>query len=248
MNEKVSRQKALSSYSKIAPSDEHWRENAAGQMERINEKGEVVEVGKKKPPRTRNDGSIRTHGGRVGRPANVDKETHHWVKDGTGRNVWVPKGTNPDNLPAVIYPFSQITCDHILREITEGKSVNTIGTMEGIPPVHIIYRWLREYPEFRAQMEIAKKDRAQFRADKVMAIADQEIIHEDQVPGQRLRKDILQWGAEMDDRASFGKQTKVLNDAGPAVFIIHTGVPDPKSIEVKAEPAQIQVESQVNNG
>lgn len=213
---------------------EIWRESADGVMERLNEKGEVVERAKKRPIIGK-DGTIHKSARKRGRPARTDLETHHFVLDGKGRKLWVPKGTNPDHLPGVIFPFSQVTCDHIMRHISEGLTLKSICAMEGIPPLHVVFRWLREYPEFKAQMSEAKKMRAEFRADRVMEIADQGAIAESDVPGERLRKDILQWGAEMDNRTEFGKQTKVVGDASqPIVFQINTGVPEAPAIEVKS--------------
>jgi len=218
---------------------EKWRDRGDGVLECINEKGEVIAVQKQRPktPAQIVDGVVIQKGSNPGkgRRREEDKNSHHFVLDGRGRKLWVPKGTDPDSLPRLIYPFAQVTCDHVCEMISEGMTISEIGKIEGMPPIQILYKWQREYPEFAEQLVFAKKQRAERRADKLMAIADQKTISEARVPGERLKKDIYQWGAEMDDRATYGKQTKVVGDATqPVVFQVTTGVPDPV-IDVASE-------------
>lgn len=198
-----------------------WRERGDGVLECVNERGEIIAVQKRKD--SDDPAAVKRRQAALVR----NKETHHYVMDSYGRALWVPKGTNPDDLPRLIYPFSQITCDHICRFVSEGKTLTDIGKMLGLPPTHVIAKWAREVPEFKAQLVEAKKLRAEFRADQVVAIANQK-ISEKRAPGERLRADVLKWAAEMDDRATFGKQTKVVGDASqPIAFTVVTGVPEP---------------------
>lgn len=203
-----------------------WTDRGDGVLVLKNERGEVIETQK-------------TKGGKARVLSNKRNEPYHYVLDGRGKKVWVPKGTNPDHLPREVYPYSEVTADHILRHVTEGKTLTQVAKIEGIPPIHILYKWLREYPEFKSQLNEAKKSRAEWRADQVMAIADEEDIDEDAVPGKRLRKDILQWGAEMDDRATFGKQQKIVGDASqPIAFTVVTGVPEPAESLTEPGPGE----------
>jgi hypothetical protein len=204
---------------------ERWVDRGDGVLELRNENGEVIATQKTKTPK---EGPIHRSGRPPGRPVVTEPETHHFVLDDRGRKVWVPKGTNPDTLPRTIWPFSEVTADNILQKITEGATLEKIGLMEGFPPVATIYRWMREQPAFKREMAEAKKMRAEWRADQAMKIADNEVIRESEVPGQRLRADLYKWGAEMDDRATFGKQTTVKGDSSnPIVFKVMTGVPAP---------------------
>lgn len=156
--------------------------------------------------------------------------------DKKGRRVWVPKGTDMDEAE---YPPSEQTWKYVCQLIADGKTLAKIGEMPEMPPARVLVYWMHGDEEqallFRKMYDAAKRCRAETQADKVRAIADQETIEEKDVPGERLRKDILQWGAEMDDRETFGKQTKVLGNSGPTVILINTGVPEPQEIEVKSE-------------
>jgi hypothetical protein len=209
-------------------------------MEGIDpETSEVVEVEKRKEM-VRNGVKVKASSPGRGRRKKEDKNTHHYVIDGTGKKLWVPKGTNPDHLPVTIYPYSQTTCDHILQLVTEGKTIQEIGLTEGLPPAHIIHKWLRLHPEFKAGMKQAKEARAEFFADKVIEIANQGTVHHKDVPFEKLKADIYKWGASVGDAEQYGSRTKVVGDPNaPVAFTIVTGVPEP-------DPAPREVESEVN--
>lgn len=201
---------------------EKWERGPDGLMKLIDtETGEVLAEEKKKPGRR---AAFRGTSRGPGRPAKKVQETHHYIRGPNGNKLWVPKGTNPDDIPRTIYPYNETTRDQILLHVTQGMSLAKIGDMEDLPPVHVIWKWLREHPEFRAMMEEAKKARAEFYADRVIAIAEQEHVHPDDVPMERLRKDVFQWGAEVNDPATYGKRTKIVAEAAPAALLVDTGI------------------------
>lgn len=194
---------------------ERWVDRGDGVLHCVNDQGEIIAV-QKCGPQTRNRKTL-------------EKASHHFILDGNGRKIWVPRGTDPDSLPRKIYPQSQVTWDHVCQLVMEGKTLTAIGKLEEFPPAYILWNWMAKSEDFRSQYEEAKRARAEYRADQAMSIADEEEIREKDAPGQRLRADIFKWGAEMDDRAKYGKQTKVVGDAGqPVVFQVTTGVPEAK--------------------
>jgi hypothetical protein len=208
------------------------RVNDQGFVECIDtDTGEVLWVEKKKKP---SPGKIEKGSSPgPGRPTKESLETHHYVMDGTGQKLWVPKGTNPDHLPKTIYPYSKITADHVCQLITEGNTIRGIGKMEGMPPAHVINKWVRKYPEFKREMREAVEARATHYADTVMEVAEttsKETIMED-----RLKTELYKWRAEVDDPDSYGKKTKVTgNVGGPMVIIIDTGIntrEEPKEVD-----------------
>src|SRR6185312_14622966 len=105
---------------------ERWVDRGDGVLHLIDEQGSVLMV--QKPPK---GGTRKVQ----------DKRTHHFAIDGNGRKIWVPKGTNPDDLPRKAYPQSEVTWQHVCRLITEGKTIAAIGRMEEFPPVDVLWRW-----------------------------------------------------------------------------------------------------------
>lgn len=199
-----------------APAREKWVDRGDGVLHLLDASGSVIAI--QKPPKS---GVRRVQ----------DKRTHTFMLDKDGRRVWVPKGTDLDETP---YPPHEKTWEFVCQMIAEGKTLTAIGAMPEMPPERILRKWKEVNPDFKALYVAAKKDRAEYRSDKVMEIAEQGPIAETDVPGERLRKDVLQWGAEMDDREAFGKQVKQLGDGSKAhIFIINTGVPE--AVEVKVE-------------
>lgn len=210
--------------------------NEAGFIEGIDpETGDVLWTEKRKTV-VKNGKIVKASSPGRGRRKKEDKETHHFVKDGRGELLWVPKGTNPDHLPKVAWPYNQTTCNHICQLLTEGKTLKEIGATQGFPPTGVIYGWARKYPEFRAEIKKAKEARAEWYADQVMEIAFKDIDPRE-VNVERLRADILKWGAEVGNPDEYGKKTKISGDANaPIQFIVDTGVR-------RAEDEPIEVES-----
>ncbi len=156
----------------------------------------------------------------------------HYVLDGNGRQVMVPKGTNPDDLPRVAWPFSQVTCDHILNLVSEGHLISKIGLMQGLPNYNVIKNWLREYPEFREKMKIAREIRAETFHDKILEMADG--VKESDSKASRVKLDAWKWAAGVGSPDQYGNQTKVVGGAAIQI-IIETGVPRGEPVDVPSE-------------
>lgn len=130
--------------------------------------------------------------------------------------------------------------------MTEGKTIAEIGFMQGLPPAHVIHKWVRQHPEFKAELKQAKEGRAEYYADKVMAIGDKHIDPRE-ANVERLKMDIFKWGAEVGNPHEFGKATKLTGDPNaPLSFIIDTGVrragegiEEKETIEVESEEADV---------
>lgn len=178
-----------------------------------------------------------------GRRTKSDSETHHYVIDGRGEKLWVPIGTNPDNLPRVVYPYSQVTVNNILEKITEGETIRSIGRMEGLPTANVIHQWLREHKDFQAQMREARKARAEHFHDMVFETAKQakkKTIQED-----RLKVEAFKWGAQVGDPDAYGNKTKVSGDPdAPIAFVIDTGIRRGGDLGATQDPPAIETQGQ----
>lgn len=201
-----------------------WRRTATGELEGVDPStGAVVEVQKSK--KRAKAGARKVAGGPgAGRPSKNDKtQTHHWIVGPNGSQLWVPKGTNPDELPQKIWPFAQVTADAICTLVTSGKTITKIGAMQGFPTADVIWKWKREHPEFAAALKEARIARAEYFHDKAIDAA--EMADKDEVQVARLQVEAYKWGAEVGDRESFGKSTKLTGDANnPVTFLVDTGI------------------------
>jgi hypothetical protein len=216
---------------------EVWRTGSDGLLECVDsDTGEVLY--KQTTKDEIKPGSLRKGGTGRGRRSK-DGLTHHVVLDGRGRKLVVPIGTNPDDLPRCIYPYSQITCDHILAKVSEGATLTEIGLMDGFPPASIIGKWVREHPEFKAQMKLARAARAEYYADQVIEVAKK--VKEGTAKSSRVKMDAYTWAAEMNDRQTYGKQTKVVGDPDqPLSILVETGIhrDEPASIPTTSKPVE----------
>lgn len=213
------------------------RENADGLIEWVNPStGQVVMIEKTKLKGK--DGrrlKQRTRKQRLTRAENAKRKTHK-VFDGNGNLVEVPLGTDPSTLPREIWPYNQVTAQLVLAKIMEGMSLAKIGKLEGFPPAHTLWYWTREYDEFKSEYLEAKKARAEWAHDQVLAQA--EVVDESNYQSARTKIDAYKWVAKVNDRHTFGDTTKLVGDAAnPIAILVDTGItrPGDEEREVKAE-------------
>lgn len=146
----------------------------------------------------------------------------------TGELVWRQKRKMYDRAGKRIASFYDIYSPELfarmMEHVMKGKTISQICKFKGYPQAFNFYKWLERNEDLRLQYNHAKKCRADALHDKALAIADKD-IGKDEAPGERLKADILMWGAEVNNPDIYGKRTKVTGDANaPIAFIIDTGI------------------------
>lgn len=116
--------------------------------------------------------------------------------------------------------FTQETADAICERIADGESLRSICQSEGMPNRMTVFRWLND-PEraaFRDQYARAREEQAEFYAESIIEIADEESVTvkvgEDEevsvvldataVARNRLRIDARKWYASKVAPKKFG--------------------------------------------
>jgi len=62
--------------------------------------------------------------------------------------------------------------DRICDQLSDGMSLRSVCLQEGMPSKVTVFKWLRKYPEFLKQYEVAKEESADSHADYILDIAD----------------------------------------------------------------------------
>jgi len=233
---------------------QEWREATDGTLELVDlTTGQVLERQKRNPKSLPSSKTIAAGGRGRGRPRKDEHATHVWVQNANGELFWVPKGTNPENLPARVpaIPYNQVTADLICEQIIEGKTLLDISKIPGFPTYPVIFTWAKKHPEFKAALEEAEKFSARFYRDKAIQTAD-TVQDERDVARARLVVDVSKWAAKVADADKFGDKVKHSGDPDqPIGFIIGTGIQrdeEEKPIEVKAEAKPALPAAQASGG
>ncbi len=154
------------------------------------------------------------------------KGNFHRVKTSEGKMALVAVGTNPDDLPRVLYPESDVTKNNILDLIMKGETLSSIGTKEGFPPTSTINQWLRKNEgdnHFKKDMAVARRFRAEAFHDKIIETA--ENVTEDEIGSAKVKLDAYKWAAGVNDPDTFGNRTKVVGDPNsPIAIVVDTGI------------------------
>lgn len=72
--------------------------------------------------------------------------------------------------------YSKALSTRICARLAIGHSMRKISQDDKYPSMETMFRWLRIYPEFRDQYEIAKQESADSYADEIVDIADEEAL------------------------------------------------------------------------
>lgn len=68
--------------------------------------------------------------------------------------------------------------DYICFELAQGKSLRTVCLSDNVPSGVTIFTWLKKYPEFLKQYELAKQEAADAMAEDVLFISDTPVMGE----------------------------------------------------------------------
>jgi hypothetical protein len=105
--------------------------------------------------------------------------------------------------------YSPKMIDKICNYIIEGKSVNAICRMRGMPNRTTIGKWLEKYPEFSDRYIRAKQIQTYFNADELMDMAkDCDGNSSSAVQKAKLLVDTQKWISSRMLPKIYGEQTK----------------------------------------
>lgn len=165
-------------------------------------------------------------------------KVNHMVTMPNGKPALMPKGFNPDTMPRTVWPYSKVIAAQICQKLTEGNSLTKIGAMTGFPPTYIIYYWARQHKEFKLDMSVARKDRAEYYADQALDIA-LSTEEKDDVPAAKLQVDTLKWAAQAGSPDDFAGKPQG-NVDGPTTVVIVTGVPRIEDTPITVETERVE--------
>ncbi|WP_025899059.1 hypothetical protein [Sneathiella glossodoripedis] len=124
--------------------------------------------------------------------------------------------------------YSERLAEKICDEIAEGKSLRQICRKKDMPGLTTIRRWLRDKEEFRLQYTRAREDQADYYADEIIEIADDENKRADD---KRLMIDARKWAASKLKPKKYGDKLELAgHDGGPLIPEINVtiGTSEPK--------------------
>jgi hypothetical protein len=102
-----------------------------------------------------------------------------------------------------------------------------------MPAYGTIISWVKKHEAFKEKIQNAKVARA-LHFEEQAIIAAESAQDKDEVPAARLRMDAYQWGAEVNDPATYGKKTTISGDASrPLQIVVVSAIPMSESEEKK---------------
>lgn len=153
------------------------------------------------------------------------------VEDGRVNKITLPSGktayierTLGENPRITRYVYSELQAAAICTLLADGHTMRDIARKPGFPPIMVIRRWRIEHPEFEEQIQLAKKDRAEYFQEKVLDSV-KDISDKDDAAVARVQVDAYKWAASVDDPDVFGTKTKISGDpSAPLTLLVDTGI------------------------
>lgn len=124
------------------------------------------------------------------------------------------------------YKFNFDTALMICQRIREGSTLKQIGDDPTLPSLTVIHYWRRNNPTFDEEIKLARKDRAEYYADKVIEIAE-EVVDKDDVPVAKFKADQYKWAAEKGDPSSYGNKIEHTGSNTAPALVVVTGIHRP---------------------
>lgn len=130
--------------------------------------------------------------------------------------------------------YSAVYKDLIANHIAEGKTLSAISKLPGMPSTSIIAQWRAKHPELEDAIRAARKQQADFYADKIADQVDEtRELSKDEIPAEKLYYEKLKWLAEKADPDQYGNRTKISGDAdAPLTLVVDTGIRRDKPKEI----------------
>jgi hypothetical protein len=97
--------------------------------------------------------------------------------------------------------ISKMICEHVATGEGLKSALKKIGTLA--PSVNAVWKWIEEYPEFRASYDRALQMQANMHADRIVELAEEALTTPSKAAAIRVATDIYKWNAEMRDPAKY---------------------------------------------
>jgi len=130
------------------------------------------------------------------------------------------------------YRYSLEIGDAICSLIREGHTLTKIAAMDGLPSLHLLYKWRNLHPDFKKRLDEARGDRADYYHDKAEA-ALEDVDEKEDVPVGKLKFDGYMKLAEKGNPTQYGARPPG-DKIGALQIIVNTGIirDDPVTVEV----------------
>lgn len=92
----------------------------------------------------------------------------------------------------------------ICNMVAEGSNINRIVKIEGMPIRNTIYTWFKKHPDFKDNYLQARKERAEFRFDKIDSIMEDMRAGIIDAAMAKVELDAIKWQSGKEDSNIYG--------------------------------------------
>jgi hypothetical protein len=111
--------------------------------------------------------------------------------------------------------YTLATATKFCEAIAEGsKSIRSVCKLAGMPSKAVVFRWLRDHPEFQEMYELAKDEQADTFVDEIVEIADKCKASKSAIQKARLQIYAREVAAAKMRPKKYGSKMQLTGDEG----------------------------------
>jgi len=117
----------------------------------------------------------------------------------------------------------------ICEDIATGKSIRAVCRDENRPAISTVFRWVRDYPEFRKQYEDASSDRVDYQLEELNDLGQEAIDYamsetENKnvsavITAYKLKADNMRWTMSKIKPKKYGDKQDITSGGEPIMFL-----------------------------
>lgn len=116
--------------------------------------------------------------------------------------------------------YNKVVARRFCEAVAEGKSsIRSICNQVGMPSKATVFRWIRDYPEFKAMYELAKDEQADTFVDEIVEIADKCKASKQAIQKARLQIYAREVAAAKMKPKKYGAKMQLSGHEGGAVVV-----------------------------
>ncbi len=117
--------------------------------------------------------------------------------------------------------YTQEMANEICQDISSGKSLRAICRDENRPSIATIFKWMRDYPDFLKQYEVATSERADYQLEELNDIGEEAVNYaktsDDKnvsavITAYKLKADNMRWTMSKIKPKKYGEKVDVTSD------------------------------------
>jgi hypothetical protein len=132
--------------------------------------------------------------------------------------------------------------------VREGQELKKVLSKPGYPSIKIVKGWMRQFPKFKDELELAKLSFADDVEEDFKKMLKED-VNKDDAPGRRIRMDGAKWVLERAKPEIYGPKKAAIDVNIATQILVDTGISrDPVTVTVEVQEDKDVLPAEMDEG